>query len=83
MISKIYADNFRGLINFELRLGEKNLLLGPNGSGKTTVFDLLWRIQRLVVGGTKVAEVFSSGHWCPTKDGLILCKLFGAMVLCS
>lgn len=60
MISKIYADNFRGLINFELGLGEKNLLLGPNGSGKTTVFDLLRRIQKLVVGGAKVAEVFSA-----------------------
>jgi len=60
MIKKIYADNFRGLINFELELGETNLLLGPNGSGKTTVFELLRRLQDLIVSGKKVAEVFSA-----------------------
>lgn len=60
MITKFYADNFRGLINFELNFGEQTLFLGPNGSGKTTVFDLLRRIQDLVVGGKKVAEVFTA-----------------------
>lgn len=61
MITEIYADNFRSLNNFQLKLGQRSLLLGANGSGKTTVLDLLRRIQGLIVGGKKVAEIFGSG----------------------
>jgi predicted ATPase len=30
MLSRLYADNFRCLVNFELTLGRIVLLLGPN-----------------------------------------------------
>lgn len=40
MLKRIYINNFRCLVNFELNLESINLFLGANGSGKTTVFDV-------------------------------------------
>ncbi len=62
MVTRLYVDNFRCLVNFELKLDEMNILLGPNGSGKTSVLDALRRIQDLVARGTMVEEAF------PTSD---------------
>ena len=58
MLTRFYADNFRCLTNFELRLDETNVLLGPNGTGKTSVLDALRRIQQFVARGAKVEEAF-------------------------
>lgn len=58
MVTRLYVDNFRCLSNFELRLDETNVLLGPNGSGKTSVLDVLRRIQALVARGARIEETF-------------------------
>ena len=60
MLKRIYADNFRCLVNFELRLDPMNLLLGENGTGKTTVFEVLYRLQQFLAGNAKVLNVFPS-----------------------
>ncbi len=60
MLSHLYADNFRCLVNFEWTLGRIVLLLGPNGVGKSTLFDLLERLRRLVVDGARIDDGFSS-----------------------
>lgn len=59
MITRIYVDNFRCLTNFELELQKAAILLGTNGSGKSTVLDVLRKVQQLVVGKQKLADVFS------------------------
>lgn len=59
MITRIYVDNFRCLTNFELELQEAAIFLGANGSGKSTVLDVLRKVQQLVVGKEKLADVFS------------------------
>ncbi|HLX65191.1 MAG TPA: AAA family ATPase [Planctomycetota bacterium] len=58
MLKRLYVDNFRCLVNFEIKFDRMNLLLGENGSGKTTVFEVLWKLQQLVVGESKVREIF-------------------------
>ena len=58
MLTRFYADNFRCLLNFELMLDEASVLLGPNGSGKTSVLNVLSGIQRLLVRGAKVDHAF-------------------------
>lgn len=58
MIQRFYADNFRCLVNFELELDELNVFLGSNGTGKSSVFDVLQKVQSLVYRGRKVDEVF-------------------------
>lgn len=50
MITRLYVDNFRSLVNFEIRFDETNLLLGGNGSGKSTVFEVLRKLRGFVLG---------------------------------
>ena len=62
MIRRLYVDNFRCLNNFELELAETNILLGANGTGKTSVLDILRRIQDFIVQGSKVSDIFAARH---------------------
>jgi len=56
MIKRIYVDNYRCLVNFELPLKELTLLVGPNGVGKSSVLDVLAALQRLLSGVAKVLD---------------------------
>ncbi len=47
MITKIYVHNYKCLNNFELSLKESNLLVGANGAGKSSVFEVLSSIKPL------------------------------------
>ncbi len=60
MITRIHADNFRCLGNFEFQPKRLNLLLGDNGSGKTSLFEVLQCVRDLVVGGAPAATLFAS-----------------------
>lgn len=65
MLRRLFVDNFRCLVNFELRPGKATLLLGKNGAGKSTVFDALWVIAS-ILRGSRVEEVaprFSMARW--------------------
>lgn len=59
MRNKIYIHNFRCFINFEIRLDNINLLLGKNGSGKSALFEVLFKLQQLICQSKKVSELFS------------------------
>ena len=54
MLTRLYIDNFLCFSNFELRLESLTLLLGENGSGKTSIIELIDRIRRFVIGGTDI-----------------------------
>ncbi len=58
MLKRLYANNYRCLVNFELNFEELTLLVGPNGGGKSTLFDLLYRIRHLIVDNAKISSVF-------------------------
>lgn len=58
MITRLYADNFRSLVNFEVKTGQFNLLLGANGSGKSSILDALRRLVQYVAGGGHVEGLF-------------------------
>ena len=60
MLTRLYVDNFRCLVNFEMKLDRTALLLGANGSGKTTVFDVLRRLQRFLLGSISIRAAFPS-----------------------
>lgn len=60
MLKRIYIDNFRCLVNFELEVDEINLLMGSNGAGKSTVFEVLQKIQTFTSGDSKVEGIFKS-----------------------
>lgn len=58
MLKRIYVDNFRCLVNFELSLERLELFLGGNGAGKTSVFAVLRKIQDFVIHHQRVHELF-------------------------
>lgn len=62
MIRRVYIDNFRTLVNFEWKPGRLALLLGDNGTGKTSVPDALWRLKALVADESLAAKQFSDGQ---------------------
>ena len=51
MLTRIHVDNFRCMVNFECRLGPRQLLLGPNGAGKSTLFDVLSLLRDFCIAG--------------------------------
>jgi ATPase subunit of ABC transporter with duplicated ATPase domains len=59
VLTRIFADNFRALVNFELRPGRLSLLLGENGSGKTTVLEVLGSLRDLIVLGSLTTVLFA------------------------
>ncbi|MBW4505265.1 MAG: AAA family ATPase [Scytonematopsis contorta HA4267-MV1] len=60
MLKRIYIDNFRCLVNFELDFDAINLFLGSNGVGKSTVFEVLQKIQLFISGDSKIETIFKS-----------------------
>lgn len=56
MIKRLYIDNYKCLVNFELLLQELTLLLGPNGVGKTSVLDVVFAVRQLLSGEAKVMD---------------------------
>ncbi len=56
MIKKIFIDNFRCFSNFELHLDELTLLIGSNGSGKSSVLDVIYATRRLLSGSAKLTD---------------------------
>lgn len=41
MLSKLSVRNYKSLADFEMELGKFNVLIGPNNSGKSNIFDCL------------------------------------------
>jgi energy-coupling factor transporter ATP-binding protein EcfA2 len=58
MLERLYVDNFRCLVNFECRFGAKHLILGPNGGGKTTLFQVLATLRDFSVNGVSPDTLF-------------------------
>lgn len=59
MIERLYVHNYRCLENFSLDLPEKPsaLLIGKNGSGKSTVLDAFRVLQSICRGPNRVRDV--------------------------
>ncbi len=50
MITRLYVNNFRCLVNFKAEFDSFALLCGPNGAGKSSVFDALRLLRNLGTG---------------------------------
>jgi predicted ATPase len=50
MLSRVYIDNFRSFVNFEYKPAKKQLLLGANGSGKSSLLDAIHYVKRFIDG---------------------------------
>src|SRR6266568_7388677 len=58
MFVRCYADNYRCFGGFTLPLGPLSVLLGANGSGKSTVVGLFAKLRDFVMGREKSLDLF-------------------------
>ncbi len=77
MLKRIYINNFRCLVNFELKLDGLSLFLGANASGKSTVFEVLIKLQKFILGADffeddyRVQDLFEKSDLTRWQDSLI------------
>ena len=66
MITRFYVDNYKCLVNFEYKPQPLELIIGANGSGKSTVFEALDKVRQFVAGKGDARVLFtpeSSTMW--------------------
>ena len=58
MLKRLYVDNYKCMVNFEFAPGRTQLLLGANGAGKSSVFDVLLLLRQFISGEEKAPRLF-------------------------
>jgi len=71
MLKRLYADNFKCLVNFEITVDLINLFLGSNGSGKSAIFEALRKLTGFVAGRGKVSDLFALSDCTRWQDSCI------------
>lgn len=61
MITKIWVNNFKSLVDFNMQLSDFNCLVGLNGSGKSTVLQFLDFLSQLMIGDIELW--LATRHW--------------------
>lgn len=67
MLTRLFVDNYKALVNFELALPRTSLFLGLNGSGKTSVFEIVGLLRRMMRGETLRIHADTLTRW-QTRD---------------
>jgi predicted ATPase len=60
MLTRLYIDNYKCFSNFELTLGPMQLLLGDNGTGKSSVLDVVAGLQGVLMRSRGLSSAFGS-----------------------
>jgi len=58
MLTRLYIDNFRCFVNFEHKPASRQLILGANGSGKSSFLDTLLFLRQFVTKGDVFDDFF-------------------------
>jgi predicted ATPase len=61
MIKSIWVDNFKSLVDFDMKLAKFNCIVGLNGAGKSTVLQALDFVSHLMVGD--IDDWLQLRHW--------------------
>lgn len=68
MLKRVHIRNYRCLVDLQIDLPRRLLLVGSNGSGKTSLWEALAGLQDVVVRGVEVERAFptrSLTRWLP------------------
>jgi predicted ATPase len=63
MLTRVYIDNFRCFVNFEYRPASKQLLLGANGGGKTSLLAAIRYLKQLIQGNENPFTQSTRTRW--------------------
>ncbi len=58
MISRLRIENYKCFSKFQCQFGAFQLLVGDNGSGKTSVFDVVESLRDVVTRGQSISDAF-------------------------
>ena len=58
MLNYIKVDNYCSLVNFKIDFSSINLLLGHNGTGKSTIISLIAALRSFILGKTDTSTAF-------------------------
>lgn len=58
MLTRVYIDNFKSLVDFEFRPGPIQLILGDNGSGKSSFCEAIRCLRGFLVYAPPASQVF-------------------------
>ncbi len=60
MLTRLYVDNYKALVNFELHLKGLTLLTGRNGTGKTSVLEVLQILRSFASDGQAISDLLTA-----------------------
>jgi predicted ATPase len=79
MIKKLQVKNYKSLKSLDLELGRRNLLVGPNMSGKSNLLDCFKFLTQMCISGVTTALLNRGGYpevvWKGDDNGLISFRL--------
>jgi len=61
MIKYLYANNYKSLVNFRIEFDQLNLMIGNNGTGKSSVLKLIIMLRDFINGGSRTLSLFLPG----------------------
>ena len=67
MLKRLYIDNFRCFVNFEYKPERTQLLLGANGSGKSSLLDAVLFVKWFIEGGESRFTQSTRTRWEPRE----------------
>ena len=56
MFKQLFVDNYKCFVNFTLDMQDLTLLAGYNGTGKTSILDVMYALRELLVGRAKISD---------------------------
>lgn len=63
MLTRLYIDNFRTFINFEIAFGDRRLLMGPLGAGKTALVEVVDHLRQLIGECARIHHIYLLAEW--------------------
>ncbi len=58
MLKKLYIDNYKCFVNFEITFDQTNLLLGKNRAGKSSLLEVIQRVKKFILDEGRLAYSF-------------------------
>ena len=74
-LKQIRVDGYKNLVNATLELGDFNVLVGPNNSGKSNLLEAIQMLGAICFGDDKLRKAIFEGMTPPPRDGSSVCHL--------
>ncbi|MCX5638234.1 MAG: AAA family ATPase [Planctomycetota bacterium] len=74
-LKQIRVDGYKNLIGAVLDLGDFNILVGPNNSGKSNLLEAIQMLWAICFGDDKLRQHIFAGLTPPPRSGSSVCRL--------